>query len=482
MQPDLLQRIAAPLRALLERRLLTLAPAGSAEALASLLDLGGLAVLAIVLAAACRTLASRTTAPSPPARTLGGGIPAAAGVAALGLLVWILRHPSTQFDLIFTRWDHLALCALVGLAAAAAPPTWRKLGLAGLSIAFLLQYCGVQAVALVGAIGLLGFALLRTSLVARPWALALAEGGLIAGAYGYALWVRRGSVWAASPLQGLLAFAALRHISFVIEAVKTPRRLHDYAAFMTFYPGVAGIFGAPEVYAEFSRRNLARPGAVDHGRAARRVALGALQAWVALRIPVSADTVLSSPGPALAWASAAVFFIRTALGVMGGWAMIDGAALFLGVQLRANFRGLLTCQNPSELWWAWRGTLTNWLVQHVYGPLGGRRHLVRNLLAAFAVSFLWHALGVPFLTADFHLVQVTPVALWAGINAAAVLLHGLLSRTGPGTAPPGWSGRAMRIVLMWWLGAMTPLLLSFQGDAVARFPALLRALLGASTG
>ena len=478
MQPDLLQRIAAPLRALLEQRLLAVAPPGSAEALASLLDLGGLALLAVVLAAACRVLAGRTTTTSQPPGVLGGGVAAAAGVAALGLLGWIVRHPSAQFDLIFTRWDHLALCALGGLAAAAAPPAWRKIALVVLSITLLVQYTGVRAVALVSAIGLVGFALLRTSLVARPWALALAQGMLVAGAYGYALWVRRGSVAAAWPLEGLLAFAALRHISFVIEAVKAPRRLHDYAAFMTFYPGVAGIFGGPEVYAEFSRRNLVRPVTLDHARAARRIATGALQAWVSLRIPVSVDTVLASPGPALAWASAAVFFIRTALGVMGGWAMIEGAALFLGVQLRANFRGLLTCQNPSELWWAWRGTLTNWLVQHVYGPLGGRRHLARNILAAFGVSFLWHALGVPFLTADFRLVQVAPVALWAAINGTAVLLHGTLARTGPGTTPPGSIGRAIRVVLMWGLGAMTPLLLSFQGDAVARFPALLHALLG----
>ena len=225
---------------------------------------------------------------------------------------------------------------------------------------------------------------------------------------------------------------------------------------MSFYPGVVGIFGAPEVYAEFSRRNLVRPVALDHARAARRIAMGAVQAWIGLRIPVSVDTVLASPGPALAWVTAAVFFIRTALGVMGGWAMIDGAALFLGVQLRGNFRGLLTCQNPSELWWAWRGTLTNWLVQHVYGPLGGSRHLSRNILAAFAVSLLWHALGVPFLTANFHAAQLAPITLWAAINASAVLLHANFSRARTGATPPGRPGRAIRTVLMWPLGAMSP--------------------------
>src|SRR5262249_26399166 len=205
---------------------------------------------------------------------------------------------------------------------------------------------------------------------------------------------------------------------------------------------------------------------------ARRIAIGAAQAWLGLRIPASIDMVLASREPAVAWGSAIVLFIRTALGVMGGWAMIEGAALFVGVQLRANFRGLLTCQNPSELWWAWRGTFTNWLVQHVYGPLGGRRHLSRNILAAFVVSFLWHALGVPFITADFRLVQVAPVALWATINAVAVLLHANLSRPVAGAAPAGRIAGGIRVVLMWTLGAMTPLLMGLQGDAVVRFPAV----------
>lgn len=475
MQPDLFQRIVAPLRAPLEQHLAVLLPSGASDALASLIDLGGLAGIAFALAAVASILARLRAGSSRPAQAFVIGVPFVAGLAAAGLLIWIWRHPSPGFESLFTRWDHLAFCALVGWAAAGAPPAWRKVTLAGLSVALLLQYYGGHAVALVAATGLTGFALVRTPLAGRPWALALAQAALIVAAYGWAFWVRSGNVLLAAPLQGLLAFAVLRHVSFVVEAARMRRSLTDYATFMAFYPGVAGVFGAPEVYAEFSRRNLVRPVAIDHARAARRVALGCAQAWVALRIPVSVDTVLASSGPLVAWPTIVVFFLRTALAVMGGWAMIEGAALFFGVQLRTNFRGLLTCQNPSELWWAWRGSLTNWLVQHVYGPLGGRNHLSRNILAAFGVSLLWHAIGVPFLTADFHPVQLVPVTLWASINATAVLVHAHVSRGG-GT-PPGPAGRAVRTVLMWVLGAMTPLLLSFQGgDAVARFPALLRAL------
>ena len=156
-------------------------------------------------------------------------------------------------------------------------------------------------------------------------------------------------------------------------------------------------------------------------------------------IPISVEDVIASPGPLVAWPLAVVFFVRTALAVMGAWAIIDAVALLYGIQLRGNFRGLLSCENPSELWRAWRGTLTNWLIQHVYAPLGAsQRHETLNLFAAFGVSLLWHALGVPFITPAFRLAHLLPVMLWAAINAVAVVLHVKLHRAGVlGRPAPG---------------------------------------------
>ena len=109
---------------------------------------------------------------------------------------------------------------------------------------------------------------------------------------------------------------------------------------------------------------------------------------------------------------------------MGFWAMLDASASFYGFRLRPNFDGILRARNPSELWRSWRGTLTNWLVCHVYAPLGGnRRHHSRNIAAAFAVSLVWHWGGVPFLSRDFRLAYLAPITLWAIINALAVIGH-----------------------------------------------------------
>jgi D-alanyl-lipoteichoic acid acyltransferase DltB (MBOAT superfamily) len=167
---------------------------------------------------------------------------------------------------------------------------------------------------------------------------------------------------------------------------------------------------------------------------------------------------------------------------MGVWRGVEATALLYGVRMRANFARLLSCRNPSELWWAWRGTLTNWLVQHVYAPLGAsRRHQSLNILAAFAVSFIWHAMGVPFITPGFRLIHVAPVALWASVNALAVVAHVRLSRAASpnvAAAVPAPVRIAASTILMWALGSLTPILLSYQGAAVERLPSLLRLLLG----
>jgi D-alanyl-lipoteichoic acid acyltransferase DltB (MBOAT superfamily) len=153
------------------------------------------------------------------------------------------------------------------------------------------------------------------------------------------------------------------------------------------------------------------------------------QIWLADRIPISTAVVFASRTTMLAWATSLVLFVQVALRGMGYWAMIDATASFYGFRLRPNFVGLLRVRNPSELWRSWRGMLTNWLVCHVYAPLGGNRyHHSRNIAAAFAVSLLWHWGGVPFLSGNFHLGHLAPITLWAAINALAVIGHAQATR------------------------------------------------------
>lgn len=475
MSPDLLRRLAdpllAPLRAACEAAPL---PGAIQAALAQAFDASGLLLLAALLIG----LGPRLAAPE-----RGWRAALAPALLAAGLGAWLLTHPSERFDDLFLRWDHFAFAAAAGSAAGALPGGARKSVLAALSAALLILYLGPLPLAVLAGLTGAGLAVARTPAGRDARSAALLHAGLLLAVYAGAFWLRSHDLAAAARLQGLLAFGVLRYISLMVANFgAAPPSLTNCALYMTCYPGIAGMRGAPEVYDEFARRNLVRPVALDQRAAGRSMARGVGLLVASAAVPMTLARIVASTSALEAWICAIIFFIKTACAAMGLWRTVDATALCLGIRLRMNFAGLLTCRNPSELWWAWRGTMTNWLVQYVYAPLGANRHhQSRNILAAFAVSLAWHALGVPFLVPNFRWVHVLPVALWAVLNGLGVVAHVNAQRRLRAAGAPARPGRlrlGLEIVGMWAFGSMTPILLSYQGPAVAGLPQLLRLLLG----
>lgn len=79
----------------------------------------------------------------------------------------------------------------------------------------------------------------------------------------------------------------------------------------------------------------------------------------------------------------------------GGYSLIAiGAARCMGFRLMQNFRQPYLARNVQDFWRRWHISLSSWLTDYVYIPLGGsrcrplRHH--RNLMATFLVSGLWH--------------------------------------------------------------------------------------------
>ena len=404
-------------------------------------------------------------------------LPIACAVVAAGLGVWLLRHPSQSFDELFSRWDHLTFAATTGVAINALSGRQRPWWLIGISLSLLLSYAGPLAVGVASGMTAIAMLLLRTPLRSHLAATVAAQASLVAAAYAFTFWLRGFDFAGAGRVHGVLVYWVLRHTSLVVSAIQTgPPSLANCGAFVSFYPGALGFLGAPEVYPEFARRNLDRPPRLQHRRAARRLVEGVFLVAAAMLFPISLERVMTSEGAGEAWVLAIALFLKTALVVTGWWRGVDATALLYGVQLRANFAGLLFCRNPTQLWRSWRGTFTNWLVQYVYVPLGGnRRHQSLNIAAAFAVSFVWHALGVPFMTPDFHLAGLVGIAAWAGMNGAAVIAHVQATRRGlhAPTTIPGWMRTGMAILFTWALGALTPILLAHHGPAAEGLPRVL---------
>jgi hypothetical protein len=242
---------------------------------------------------------------------------------------------------------------------------------------------------------------------------------------GVAFWLRRDHLLLGFAIYGLAFFMLLRHVSWAVEfASGVAPNLVDYCHYLLFYPGAAGMMGAPEVFNEFRQRNLVRPPVQIDAGAVMRLARGVAYIWLARRIPVSLQAVVSSSDFLTAWTLQALYWVEVAFYFMGIWILVDTVALLLGVRLRQNFAHLLSNENPSDLWRSVRATMTYWLVYHVYRPLGGNQGWQGlHIVAALAVSVVWHLIGVPFLAIPAQLLHFAPFTLWAVITAAALVAH-----------------------------------------------------------
>jgi hypothetical protein len=96
--------------------------------------------------------------------------------------------------------------------------------------------------------------------------------------------------------------------------------------------------------------------------------------------------------------------------------MATGLGHMFGVQLPQNFNSPYQATDPSDFWRRWHITLSTWLRDYLYFPLGGNRtgHRTRNLIVTMLLGGLWHGAAGLFviwglwhglLLAGFHVLK-----------------------------------------------------------------------------
>ena len=121
-----------------------------------------------------------------------------------------------------------------------------------------------------------------------------------------------------------------------------------------------------------------------------------------------------------------------------------GLAKLMGFELPPNFRAPYLVSNPAEFWKHWHITLSTWLRDYLYIPLGGNRKGATrtwvNLMTTMLLGGLWHGAGVAFV-------------LWGAYQGVLLVIHRAwsLARNGAReTVSPSWrhlAGRAVTIVI-----------------------------------
>lgn len=99
--------------------------------------------------------------------------------------------------------------------------------------------------------------------------------------------------------------------------------------------------------------------------------------------------------------------------------MAIGLALLLGYRFKDNFMAPFKSQSPSEFWSRWHISLSTWLRDYLYIPLGGNRRgkarMHMNLITTMAIGGLWHGASWMYV-------------IWGLYNGFLLVAHKILHR------------------------------------------------------
>jgi alginate O-acetyltransferase complex protein AlgI len=192
-----------------------------------------------------------------------------------------------------------------------------------------------------------------------------------------------------------------------------------YALFVSFFPQ---LIAGPILRGSQLLPQIAVGGAVSQDRARRGVWL--LASGLAKKV-VLADFLLapfvdrvfesnalgSSPFALIGLYS---FAFQIYYDFSGYCDMARGIALLLGYELPLNFMEPYLSRDPTEFWRRWHITLSRWLADYLYIPLGGnRRGTARtriNLMLTMLLGGLWHGASWSFVA-------------WGGLHGLLLVLH-----------------------------------------------------------
>ena len=217
-----------------------------------------------------------------------------------------------------------------------------------------------------------------------------------------------------------ISFYTFQSLGYVIDVYTkrtTARRsLIDTALFISFFPQlVAGpIERASALLPQFERRRN-----FDADRTASGISL---LAWGLFKKLVIADNVgmivdsifsTTQPGAALLWVGVLAFGIQILADFSGYTDIARGSARLLGIELSLNFRHPWLATSPADFWRRWHITLSSWLRDYVYIPIGGSRNgrysNAITLIVTFVLGGLWHGAAWNFV-------------LWGLLHAALILI------------------------------------------------------------
>jgi D-alanyl-lipoteichoic acid acyltransferase DltB (MBOAT superfamily) len=229
-----------------------------------------------------------------------------------------------------------------------------------------------------------------------------------------------------------ISFFTFQQIAYLVDSYRSETREYDflnYALFVTFFPQlIAGpIVHHREMMPQFaSRWNLVKK--------YRNIALGLFIFSIGLfKKVIIADTFAQWATAGFdhatqltmtqAWATSLSYTFQLYFDFSGYTDMAIGAALLFNIRLPINFDSPYKAYSIQDFWRRWHITLSRFLKEYIYIPLGGNRkgefRTYSNLMATFLIGGIWHGAGWTFL-------------FWGFLHGIAMVIHRAWQKMGFG--------------------------------------------------
>ncbi|HIC43932.1 MAG TPA: MBOAT family protein [Sulfurimonas sp.] len=227
-----------------------------------------------------------------------------------------------------------------------------------------------------------------------------------------------------------ISFFTFQQIAYLVDSYRGETKEYDflnYALFVTFFPQlIAGpIVHHKEMMPQFASKwnlvknykNIAAGLFIfSIGLFKKVVIADQFAIWATSGFDVGTQLNLLE-----AWATSLSYTFQLYFDFSGYTDMAIGAALVFNIKLPINFNSPYKALDIQDFWRRWHITLSRFLKEYIYIPLGGNRNgnfrTYNNLLATFVIGGIWHGAGWTFL-------------LWGFMHGMALILHRLWQKFG----------------------------------------------------
>lgn len=260
-----------------------------------------------------------------------------------------------------------------------------------------------------------------------------------------------------------ISFYTFHTMSYTIDVyrgvVKATRSFTDYALYVAYFPQ---LVAGPIARSSALLPQLANPRTWRHGDFSEGLNLILqglfLKVVVADTLGFIANGVFGAETATLTGTEALVGVYCFAIQIYGDFAgyssIARGVSRWFGIDLMLNFRMPYLARNPTEFWQRWHISLSTWLRDYLYIPLGGNRgsalRTYRNLMLTMLLGGLWHGAGWTFLA-------------WGGLHGLILCIY---RAVGDRFTLPGRWGRVVATVGFFHLVCLAWLF--FRADSFAQ--------------